>query len=64
MTVRQIVAEYWKHAKQYYRKNGKVTGQIHGIRVSLRYLKDMYGRTPAAESRPDGTQGHTHKNDC
>ncbi len=40
------------HAKSYYVRNGEPTGEIDGIKDSLRPLRKLYGRTLAAEFGP------------
>ena len=52
LTVVELVARYWKHAKQHYVKNGQPTGAIPGIRVALRILKRHYGHTAASRYGP------------
>ena len=47
-----LAAEYWKHCKSYYVKNGKPTAEQAGVRVSLRYVKRTYGRKPVTEFGP------------
>lgn len=47
LTVVEIAARYLKFAAEYYTKNGRCTGVTPQIKLSLRYLKDWYGREPA-----------------
>ncbi len=51
-TVSVVIASYWRHAKAYYVKNGKETSEVGAIRNAVRPLKELYGKTPAAEFGP------------
>lgn len=48
----ELCLRYWKYAKGHYQKNGRCTRVTPGIKCALRYLKDLYGKTPAAEFGP------------
>lgn len=50
--VSELVLRYWTHAKAYYRKNGKPTGELHPLKQALRLLRLHHGDTPAAEFGP------------
>jgi integrase len=52
LTVVEAIARYWRHAKAHYVKNGRPTGEQHGIRSALRFVRELYGDTPAAEFSP------------
>lgn len=52
LTVVELSARYWKFAVLYYRKDGRCTGVAPAIKATLRYLKEWYGREPAAEFGP------------
>lgn len=54
LTVVEAIARYWRHARQHYVKAGRPTGEQHGIKSALRFLKQLYGDTPAAEFSPIG----------
>ncbi len=51
-TISEVLAVYWKHALEYYRKNGKPTSELTYIRESVRVLKRLYGDTPAKGFTP------------
>ena len=53
VTVKELILAYWRHAKGYYRKNGKLTGETDNIRVAFRPVRRLYGSTPASEFGPD-----------
>jgi integrase len=52
LTVNELLARYWKHATGYYRKGGKVTPEVNNIRVAVRPLKRLYGRTRVGDFTP------------
>ena len=52
LTVTELIARYWQFAKGYYRKGGEPTGTLDHIKVVLRYLKQCYGHTAAADFGP------------
>lgn len=44
MTISRLAILFVDHARQYYRKNGKETSEVHSIRTALRPLVKKYGR--------------------
>lgn len=50
--VKHVIAGYWKHAEVYYRKNGKPTSELSVLKLSMRFLAQLYGDLPAAEFGP------------
>jgi len=54
LTVVEAIARYWRHVKVHYVKAGRPTGEQHGIRSALRFIKELYGDTPAADFSPIG----------
>lgn len=44
ITVIEVLAAYWKHARGYYRKNGKPTSELEGMRLVVRDLKCEFAR--------------------
>lgn len=50
--IADLVADYWVHAEQYYRKDGKPTREIANIRAAMKPLLKLYGHTEAAEFGP------------
>ena len=48
----ELCLRYWKFAKGHYQKNGRCTRVTPGIKCALRYLKQWYGKTRAAEFGP------------
>jgi hypothetical protein len=51
-TIVAIIARYWPHVKQYYRKNGQETSEVNSVRNALRPLEEIYGHTQAADFGP------------
>ena len=56
LSISEVILQYWRHAREYYVKNGEVTGETENIRFALRPLRKLYGSTPAAEFGPDALQ--------
>jgi len=52
ITVVVLCARYLRFAQGYYRKDGQETRTVPGIKCAIKYLRDWYGRTPAAEFGP------------
>ena len=50
--VSELAAAYWQFAKGYYVKNGQPTDELQGLKVALRHLKTVYGKTPVNEFGP------------
>jgi len=51
-TCDQLNVAYLEHANQYYRKNGKPTGEVHCLKIALRYVSQIYGSSFACEFGP------------
>ncbi len=51
-TINELILRYLDHAEGYYRKHGKPSDEFVNIRCSLRPVKQLYGRTVAAEFNP------------
>ena len=52
LTVAELCLRYWQFAKGYYRKDGRPTAEVAGIRVTLRMLRTAYGSKPVSEFGP------------
>jgi len=52
LTVVELFAAYKRHAVKYYRKNGKVTTEVGCILQAAQFVKELYGRTEAAQFGP------------
>jgi integrase len=50
--VSQLMLEYLKFARTYYRKYGKPTREYEQLTECCKLIKKLYGRTPAAEFGP------------
>jgi len=52
-SVNELVLAYWtRHITTYYVKKGKPTSEQDNIRQALRFLRRLYGTTPAAQFGP------------
>jgi integrase len=52
LTINELVLAYWRHAEVWYRKGGKPTPELTVLKTPLKYLRRLYGSTPAAEFGP------------
>src|SRR5579863_1836997 len=52
LTVDDLVVQYLTHARQHYRKNGRLTSEFHCLRSAFRPLVELYGKTRAREFGP------------
>ncbi|NQT14424.1 MAG: site-specific integrase [Planctomycetes bacterium] len=52
VTVNDLILSYWRYVQTYYVKHGRPTDEQAGIRSALRYVRRLYGHTPACEFRP------------
>ncbi len=53
LTVAEVASAYLRFAKGYYRtKDGRPSGSMPGIKVALRWLREVYGTTPVSEFGP------------
>lgn len=52
ITVVELSAKYLRFARGYYRRNGRCTGVTPLIKLTLRYLKEWYGRDSAEAFGP------------
>ena len=43
LTITELIAKYWKHAKGYYVKNGKPTDELPGLKIALQLVRANYG---------------------
>lgn len=52
LTLTELIARYWRFAKGYYVKDGRPTSEVAAIKLALRFVRRLYGSTPAAEFTP------------
>lgn len=52
LTVTELIARYWAFAKSYYVKGGKPTSEVASVKLALRFVRRLYGRSPAADFGP------------
>lgn len=55
VSIAELVLAFMQHARVYYRRthDGSQTGEADGFRLSLRPMREMFGKTPAADFTPD-----------
>lgn len=51
-TVTEVLAAFWEHAQQHYRKNGEPTSELDLIRLALKPVRKLYGHTSAKNFGP------------
>lgn len=52
LSINELCLAYWRHAENYYVKDGKPTSEIYAVRQALRYVRQLYGHTPARDFGP------------
>jgi integrase len=52
LTVNELALAYWRHVETYYVKEGRATSEQTVIKHALRFLKTLYGHTPARDFGP------------
>lgn len=52
LTIAEVMLQYWKFAKSYYRKDGRPTNELSALRVALKPVKTLYGATAAGDFGP------------
>jgi integrase len=52
VTVTELLAAYWKFAKNYYVKDGEPTDELPGLKVALRFARQSYGDVSVEEFGP------------
>ncbi len=53
LTINELMVAYWdKHVVVYYAKNGRPTSEVDNSRQALRFLRKLYGSTPARDLGP------------
>jgi len=52
LTIAELIERFWEHAKVYYRRDGKPTGEDQVVRYALRPLLDMFPAILASEFKP------------
>ncbi len=52
MTLNQLMSRYLKFAEQRYRKQGQPSSELTAIKIALRFVRDLYGATRAANFGP------------
>lgn len=60
-TVAEVIVAYVVFASGYYRKDGKPTNEVRMVKTALKIVRELYGRTPAAEFGPLALQAVREK---
>lgn len=58
LTIAELCAAYLSWAKTYYRRDGRPTGQIEVVKLTIRRLRENYGPTLVAEFGPLKLEAH------
>jgi integrase len=61
ISVNELCLAYWRHVETYYVKGGKPTSEQHPIKQALRYVKQLYGHTPAKDFGPQALKAVRQK---
>ena len=69
LTVVELLARYWRHATQYYRRpDGSPTRTLENVRLALGPLREIFGHLPAAQFTPrtlkDLRRSLIHRGQC
>lgn len=52
VSVSELIAAYWTHAKSYYVKKGRPTSEQGSIKQAMKPLRRLYGKVPARDFGP------------
>ena len=52
LTVNELLLAFVRWAETYYRKGGRITGEVTNIKYAIRSLRALYGHTPAKDFGP------------
>src|SRR4051812_13000946 len=53
LTVSNLILLFWRHCQQYYRDaDGSPTGEANNYHAALKYVRRLYGGTPASAFGP------------
>jgi integrase len=52
LTIVELITYFWRFAKRHYVKNGRPTDEQASIKMALRFVKELYSDTPAAQFGP------------
>ena len=56
VSVAELVLAFWRHAKTYYRRDGRPTGSLPRLKVAVRVLRTSYSNAPARDFGPRAFQ--------
>lgn len=52
LTIRELLAAFWRHAQAHYQKDGEPTPELGNFKTAMRVLKQMYADTQATAFGP------------
>jgi integrase len=52
LSLNELILAYWRHVEGYYVKDGKPTSEQDNIKQALRFVRRLYGATPAPDFGP------------
>ena len=52
LTVAELIVRYWRFVQTYYVKNGRPTSEVASVKMAVRFVRRLYGLTPAYEFSP------------
>ena len=52
MTVGELILRYWQYVESYYVKDGRPTAEPDNVRQAMRFVRRLYGSTPAEDFGP------------
>jgi len=61
VTIVELAAAYLRYAKSYHQKDGQPTSTMSRVKAAIRFLKELYGHTPAGDVGPLALQAIQHR---
>jgi hypothetical protein len=52
LSIAELILAYWRFVEGYYLKDGKPTSEVESMRQALRFVRQLYGDTPAKKFGP------------
>lgn len=63
VTIIELILQFWRYAKQHYRKGDRHTCELHNYKRALQYLKELYGFHRRPRVLAAGVQDGSPSND-
>ena len=61
LSVNELILTYFRHAQAYYVKDDRPTSEQDNIRQALRFVRQLYGASPALEFGPVAAMAHVRQ---